>query len=158
MPLHGPVGARGARWRLSGYPEAPSAPARADGACSGGITGQAVFMKKYPPRANAAAKLASLTLNVRNDGGDSLIVVDVAKEVTSDNVGAGGPGHPVVDAMREQGLEPIPVSITSGKRVRRANGMVDVPKPASCRGRRIYTGGSNHGSVDGPGQGTRQFV
>ena len=40
----------------------------------------------------------------------------------------------MVDAIREQGLEPIPVSITSGKRVRRANGMVYVPKREFLRG------------------------
>ncbi len=49
-------------------------------------------------------------------------------------VDAGGPGRPVVDSMREQGLEPIPVSITSGKRERRANGMVYVPKRELVRG------------------------
>ena len=49
-------------------------------------------------------------------------------------VDAGGPGRPVVDAMRERGLEPIPVSITSGKRSRHARGMFYVPKRELVRG------------------------
>ncbi len=49
-------------------------------------------------------------------------------------VDAGGPGRPVVDAMRAVGLKPIPVSITSGKRSRRAGGMVYVPKRELVRG------------------------
>ena len=43
-------------------------------------------------------------------------------------VDAGGPGQPVVDAMRAAGLKSIAVSITAGKRSRRAVGMVYVPK------------------------------
>lgn len=43
-------------------------------------------------------------------------------------VDAGGPGRPVVDMMRVAGLKPIPVSITSGRRARCADGMVYVPK------------------------------
>ena len=43
-------------------------------------------------------------------------------------VDAGGPGRPVIDAMRAARLKPIAVSITSGKRSRRANGMDYVPK------------------------------
>ncbi len=49
-------------------------------------------------------------------------------------VDAGGPGRPVVDAMRVAGLKPIPVSITSGKRERYENGMVYVPKRELVRG------------------------
>lgn len=49
-------------------------------------------------------------------------------------VDAGGPGRPVVDAMRTAGLKPVAVSITSGKRTRRANGMVYVPKRLLVRG------------------------
>ena len=53
-------------------------------------------MKKYPPRANATAILASLTLNVRNDGGVASIIVDVAKDVTGDDVG--GVALPVAES------------------------------------------------------------
>ena len=49
-------------------------------------------------------------------------------------VDAGGPGRPVVDAMRAADLQPVAVSITSGKRSRRANGMVYVPKRELVRG------------------------
>ncbi len=49
-------------------------------------------------------------------------------------VDAGGPGRPVVDAMRVAGLKPIAVSITAGKRSRRANGMDYVPKRELVRG------------------------
>ena len=49
-------------------------------------------------------------------------------------VDAGGPGRPVVDLMRERGLEPVPVSITSGRRTHQANGMVYVPKRELVRG------------------------
>ena len=49
-------------------------------------------------------------------------------------VDAGGPGRPVVDAMRAAGLKPIPVSITSGKRERYKNGMVYLPKRELVRG------------------------
>ena len=49
-------------------------------------------------------------------------------------VDAGGPGRPVVDAMRAAGLKPVPVSITGGKRTRRVNGMVYVPKRELVRG------------------------
>ena len=49
-------------------------------------------------------------------------------------VDAGGPGRPVVDAMRVAGLKPIAVSITAGKRSRRANGMVHVPRREIVRG------------------------
>ena len=49
-------------------------------------------------------------------------------------VDAGGPGRPVVDAMRQAGLAPVAVSITSGRRARCANGMVYVPKRELVRG------------------------
>ena len=49
-------------------------------------------------------------------------------------VDAGGPGRPVVDAVRAAGLKPIAVSITGGKRSRRASGQVTVPKPELVRG------------------------
>ncbi len=49
-------------------------------------------------------------------------------------VDAGGPGRPVVDAIRAAGLKPIAVSITAGKRPRRAEGMVYVPKRELVRG------------------------
>ena len=49
-------------------------------------------------------------------------------------VDAGGPGRPVVDAMRVAGLKPIAVSITSGKHTRRTTGMIYAPKRELVRG------------------------
>ncbi len=49
-------------------------------------------------------------------------------------VDAGGPGRPVVDAMRAAGLNPIAVSITSGKRMRRDESIVYLPKRELVRG------------------------
>ncbi len=46
----------------------------------------------------------------------------------------GGPGRPVVDALSREGLNPVPVSITAGRRTRQANGMVYVPKRELVRG------------------------
>ncbi len=56
------------------------------------------------------------------------VLLDALPGTTALVVDAGGPGRPVIDAMRVAGLEPIAVSITSGKRSWRANGMVYVPK------------------------------
>ncbi len=49
-------------------------------------------------------------------------------------VDATGVGAPVVDQIREAGLDPIPVTITAGKRVRCVNGVWRVPKAALVRG------------------------
>ncbi len=40
----------------------------------------------------------------------------------------------MVDALRREGLNPVPVSITAGRRTRQANGMVYVPKRELVRG------------------------
>ena len=56
------------------------------------------------------------------------VLLDALPGTTALVVDAGGPGRPVVDAMRVAGLKPIAVSITSGKRSRRANGMSYIPK------------------------------
>ena len=46
----------------------------------------------------------------------------------------GGTGRPVVDALRREGLNPVPVSITAGRRTRQVNGMVYLPKRELVRG------------------------
>lgn len=49
-------------------------------------------------------------------------------------VDATGVGAPVVDDMREAGLEPVAVVITSGKHIRRVDGAWRVPKQALVGG------------------------